>query len=103
VFGCNEQQALRRRDFRFYSFHRLWRVLIVVLTEDWQIVNAYEYTLKVAGHKLDQCVGQLANLCECCRQRRRSCGASDPPNVFGVRVVRRAKMILTPILERLNP
>src|SRR5215831_12452135 len=54
VLRCHEQQRIRDGDLRFYALHRLRWILVVILIEDWQIIDAHEFALKFLWCKFHQ-------------------------------------------------
>src|SRR5262249_469761 len=53
VLRCHEQQRIRDGDLRFYALHRLRWILVVILIEDWQIIDAHEFALQFLCRKFE--------------------------------------------------
>src|SRR5262245_15277585 len=54
VLRGHEQQCVRDSDLRFYALNRLRRILVMILIEDRQIIDAHEFTLKFLRCKFHQ-------------------------------------------------
>src|SRR5215475_1640622 len=54
VLRGHEQQCIRDGDLRFYALHRLRWILVVILIEDRQIIDAHEFALKFLWCKFHQ-------------------------------------------------
>src|SRR5262249_37289479 len=54
MLGGHEQHCIRDGDLRFYALNRLRRILVMILIEDRQIVDAHEFALKFLWCKFHQ-------------------------------------------------
>src|SRR5262245_29790745 len=54
VLRGHEQQCIRDGDLRFYALHRLRWILVMILIEDRQIIDAHEFALEFLWCKFHQ-------------------------------------------------